>query len=107
MTLSKRDLLLALAALGASAIAPAAAQDAGAFDLSAGRAIGEAYRAANPAESMPALHAELLPSGANTAALARLRGRVAEDFRAGRLFIYEGWRLSRTEGQLFALLATV
>jgi hypothetical protein len=103
MTLSKRDLLLALAALGASAALPAAAQTAP--DLSAGRAIGDAYRAANPSEDWAAVRAELAPNGLDAAAIARLRGFAAADFGAGRVFIHEGWRLSRTEARLFALLA--
>lgn len=103
MTLSKRELLLALAALGVGAVTPAAAQSA--LDLSAGRAIGEAYRAANPSEDWAAIRAELAPSGLDAAALSGLRAAVAADFGAGRVFVHEGWRLSRTEARLFALLA--
>jgi hypothetical protein len=105
MSLSKRELLLALSALGAGAILPAAAQTAAAPDLSAGRAIGEAYRAANPNEDWSAVRAELAPNGLDGAAIARLRTLAAADFGAGRVFVHEGWRLSRTEGRLFALLA--
>jgi hypothetical protein len=105
MTLSKRDLLLALTALGAGAVLPAAAQDAGAPDLSVGRAIGDAYRAANPSEDWAAIRAELVPDRLDAAALTRLRALAAADFGAGRVFVHEGWRLSRTEGRLFALLA--
>jgi hypothetical protein len=106
MTLNKRDLLLALAALSAGAALPAAAQDH-ALDLAPGRAIGAAYRAANPDEDWSAARAELLPSGVNAEAIARLRAAAAADFGAGRVFIHEGWRLSRTEARLFALLAAV
>lgn len=102
MSLSKRDLLLALAALGASAALPAHAQDA---DLTAGRAIGEAYRAAYANEDWAAVRAELAPGGLNAEAIARLRVLASSDFAAGRVFIHEGWRLSRTEARLFALLA--
>ncbi|QGZ93328.1 hypothetical protein [Terricaulis silvestris] len=105
MSLNKRELLLALAALGAGAMLPAAAQQAGAPDLSAGRAIGDAYRAANAGEDWGAIRAELAPSGLDAAAIARLRSLAAADFSAGRVFVHEGWRLSRTEGRLFALLA--
>jgi hypothetical protein len=51
------------------------------------------------------LQAELLPDGWTAAATAKLRARAAADFRAGRLFIHRGWRLSDTEGRLFALAA--
>jgi hypothetical protein len=105
MSLSKRELLLALTALGASAVLPAAAQQAASPDLSAGRAIGNAYRAQNPGEDWAAIRAELAPRGLDAAAIARLRGLAAAEFGAGRVFVHEGWRLSRTEARLFALLA--
>lgn len=105
MNLSKRELLLALTALGAGAILPAAAQTSAAPDLSAGRAIGEAYRAANPDEDWSTVRADLAPGGLDAAAIQRLRGLAAADFGAGRVFVHEGWRLSRTEARLFALLA--
>lgn len=104
MTLSKRDLILALAALGAGAALPAAAQNA-TLDLAPGRAIGAAYSAANPNEDWPAIRAALLPSGVNADAIMRLRTVSAADFGAGRVFVHEGWRLSQTEARLFALLA--
>jgi hypothetical protein len=95
---------LALAALGVGATAPGAAAQEAALDLSAGRAIGEAYRAAHPDETPAALSAALLPTGVNAEALTRLKAEAASDFRTGAVFVYEGWRLSRTEGRLFALL---
>ena len=104
MTLNKRDLILALAALGAGVALPAAAQNT-TLDLTTGRAIGAAYRAANPNEDWAAIRAALLPSGVNAEAVTRLRAVSAADFEAGRLFIQEGWRLSQTEARLFALLA--
>jgi hypothetical protein len=104
MSLSKRDVLLALAALGASLAFPAAAQT-GALDLSGGRAIGEAYLAASPGADLAALRNDLLPNGFSQEAGARLRARAAEDFRAARVFIFKGWRISETEARLFALLA--
>jgi hypothetical protein len=103
MSLSKRDILFALAALGASAALPAAAQTTGP-DLSAGRAIGEAYKAANPQVDLARLRNELLPGGFTQDAGPRLRARASADFRAQRIFIFKGWRLSATEAQLFALL---
>ncbi|HYD88607.1 MAG TPA: hypothetical protein VEA80_14125 [Vitreimonas sp.] len=103
MSLNKRDVLRALAALTAGAAFPATAQTA-APDLSAGRAIGAAYRAANPAVDFTALRRELLPRGFSSDAAAQLRQRVAADFRAARVFMFKGWRLSETEARLFALL---
>lgn len=103
MILTKRDFLRALIAVGAVAAAPAWAQSGAGLDLSGGRAIGDAYRAARPGRA-DALR-RLIPTGVDRAALARLRGRVAADFATGRVFVYQGWRLAETEAQLFALLA--
>lgn len=103
MSLSKRDILLALAALATSAVIPAAAQT-NAPDLSAGQAIGQAYLAANPDADLAALRNDLLPHGFDADAGPRLRTRAAADFRAARVFIFKGWRLSETEARLFALL---
>lgn len=104
MNLRKRDVLLALAALGAGMALPASAQT-GAPDLAGGRAIGQAYLAANPDADLAALRNDLLPNGFVPEAGARLRARAAADFRAGRVFIFKGWRISETEARLFALLA--
>lgn len=101
MNPSKRDILRALAALGLAAATPALAQQTGAPDLSAGRAIGAAYRAAHPQTDLAALRRELVPQGFSA---ETLRARVASDFRASRVFNYKGWRLSVTEAQVFALL---
>lgn len=103
MSLSKRDVLLALGALAAVAALPAAAQ-ANAPDLSAGRAIGQAYLAANPGADLATLRRDLLPNGFDVAAPQRLRERARADFRAARVFIFKGWRISETEARLFALL---
>lgn len=103
MNPSKREVLLALAALATTAALPAIAQ-ASAPDLSAGRAIGQAYISANPTVDLAALRNDLLPAGFDASAASRLRARVAEDFRATRVFIFKGWRLSETEARLFALL---
>jgi hypothetical protein len=103
MTPSKRDVLLALSALGAGAAFPAAAQT-GAADLAPGRPIGEAYLAAHPDADLTSLRNQLLPDGFTSDSATRLRARAAADFRAARVFIFKGWRLSDTEAQLFALL---
>lgn len=100
--LNKRDLLLALAALGVGGALPAAAQ---ANDYAATRAIGAAYIAARPQTDLRAARAAMLPNGFSEAALPALKARVAADYEAGAVFDYRGWRLSHTEGQLFALLA--
>jgi hypothetical protein len=102
MTLNKRDLLRALLALGAVAAVPAWSQDAAGLDLSQGRAIGAAYRAAH-GDRLAAAR-ELLPQRLDDAGLIRLRSLAAADFREGRIFVYEGWRISETEARLFALL---
>lgn len=102
-TLTKRDVLIAIAALAASAHAPADAQ-APPLDLVAGRDIGAAYLAAHPV-NVDALRAELLPAALDDAAIARLRVRAARDFSEGRIFQHNGWILSETEAQMFALLA--
>jgi hypothetical protein len=102
MNLSKRDLLRALIALGAVAAAPAWSQDAAGLDLSAGRAIGAAYRAAH-GDRLEAARA-ILPQRVDDAALVRLKALAAADFREGRIFVYQGWRISETEARLFALL---
>jgi hypothetical protein len=104
IAVTKRDILGALIFLAAGADARAAV--AHQIDLSAGRAVGEAYLAARPEADVGALAAQLLPSGFDDAALPRLRQRAADDFRSGRTFTHNGWILSETEAQLFALLAT-
>ena len=103
--LDRRRVLLALAALSAGAATPAAGALAQ-IDPEGARRIGQAYLAGH-GKPMDArrLQAELLPDGWNSAATAKLRARAAADFRAGRLFIHRGWRLSDTEGRLFALAA--
>jgi hypothetical protein len=103
MSLNKRDVLLALAALAAGAALPAAAQSA-TPDLAGGRAIGQAYLAANPGADLDALRQDLLPSGFDSQAGPRLRARASDDFRATRIFVFKGWRLSETEARLFTLL---
>ncbi|PZQ64635.1 MAG: hypothetical protein DI570_04645 [Phenylobacterium zucineum] len=99
MTMRRREIVLALAALGFTST------HAAALDPSGGQAIGQAYLAARPGAPPPdRLAAELLPGGWTAADEPRLRARVAADFRAGRTFVFRGWRLSDTEGALFAAL---
>jgi len=100
MNLTKRHLLLALAAIGA---APALAQNAD--PIAGGRDIGRAWIAANPSADLAALRASLMPRGFSAETAQTLRTRVADDFRNARVFVHNGWRLSQTEAQLFALLA--
>jgi hypothetical protein len=97
--IDRRTVLMALAALGSGAGASAAALPG--LDAEAGRRIGEAWRAAHPGAGAGVLAADLTPAG-----LQKLRGRVAADFRAGRVWVHKGWRISDTEGRLFALLAS-
>lgn len=101
--MDRRTVLLALAGLAAGGPAMAAP----AIDPEGARAVGQAYIDAHPGQRFDAvrLKAELLPEGWNDAAANRLRARAARDFRDGRLFVHRGWRLSDTEGRLFALAA--
>lgn len=103
--MDRRTVLLALAGLAAGAAAPATAQPQ--IDPEGARRIGQAYLDAHPGQRFDAarLKADLLPDGWNKAAAARLRARAQRDFREGRVFIHRGWRLSDTEGRLFALAA--
>jgi hypothetical protein len=101
--IDRRTLIAALAALGASGAASAAGP-LDAIDPAGVEAIGKAWLAAQPrTPPLRALEAELFPRG--RADLTGLSARVRRDFREGRLFTYRGWRLSDTEGRLFALLA--
>jgi hypothetical protein len=104
-SVSRRDILAALAAIAVTCPFPALSQPSVAEDLSVGRPIGEAWLAANPGTNIAMLRNALLPYGLGSEAIARLRARVASDFRRGRLFVHDGWQLSRTEAQLFALLS--
>ena len=104
---TRRDLLAALVALAA---APSLARAAPStlfpgLDKEAVRRIGEAWRQAHPEATAPKLSAKLFPKGRGPEALADLRRAAASDFRAGAVFVHRGWRLSNTEGALFALLS--
>lgn len=103
--MDRRTVLLALAGLAAGASPAAAAQAE--VDPEGARRIGRAYLDAHPGQrlNVARLKADLLPDGWNDAAAARLRARAARDFREGRMFVHRGWRLSDTEGRLFALAA--
>lgn len=107
--IGRRDLLLALAALGsglAGAASAAAADPLAGIDAAAAAKVGAAWRAAHPGATAKALEKRLFPDGRTDArALARLQAAVRSDFREGRVFMYRGWRLSDTEGALMALLA--
>jgi len=102
--MNRRDILFAIAALAA---APATAAALPQVDPEGARRIGRAYIEAHPGERFDAarLQADLLPGGRTPAAAKHLRARAARDFREGRLFVHRGWRLSDTEGRLFALAA--
>lgn len=101
--LDRRHVLMALAALSAGVATPAAALPQ--IDPEGARRVGQAYLAGRKGVDAKRLQAELLPDGWTPAAAAKLRARAAADFRAGRLFVHRGWRLSDTEGRLFALAA--
>jgi hypothetical protein len=103
-TVTRRDVLAAIASISVIAAAPALAQGSPSLDLAAGRSIGEAYLAAHPNTNLVRLRQMHLPNGLDAQAMGRLRARAAADFRGGRIFMHEGWRLSETEAQLFALL---
>jgi hypothetical protein len=102
--LDRRQIFLALAALAAAPVAQAAALLLVAPE--GARRIGQAYLAQH-ARALDAarLAADLLPQGWTPQAGARLKARAARDFRENRLFTHRGWRLSDTEGRLFALAA--
>ena len=103
MTLARREVLTALAALGAlsPALAHAAAWDGPSSP--AAQRIGQAWLAQNPGTTAAKLTRRLAPNGWSDSTLEKLRLQVATDFRQGRVFRYRGWRLSDTEGALFAL----
>jgi hypothetical protein len=104
---SRRDLLAALVGLAAMpALARAATPDVFAgLDPATVQRIGKAWREAHPSATARDLTARLFSTGRGANALPRLRAKAAEDFRRGAVFAYRGWRLSDTEGALFALLS--
>lgn len=122
MTLSRRLLLLAAAAIG---LAPADARAAPRCDAAArlarlarpaasARALGLAYLARRPEEASPARLAGLVLAAlalgeGDLATLddrrlaALVAARVRAEFAAGALESAGGWMLSRTEARLLAL----
>lgn len=103
--LSKRALLQTLAGLAvvsAAGIAQAKTPAIAAIDPAGAAEIGGAWLAAHPADRAT-LRAELVP--ASDDAPARLKNRVRDDFRAGRIFMHKGWFLSETEAKLCALIS--
>lgn len=102
----RRDLLTALVALSATPVLARGAAPGGLTELdhAAVARIGEAWRTLHPEFTARKLEARLFPGGRGAAALPRLRGQAAVDFRRGAVFSYRGWRLSDTEGALLALL---
>lgn len=102
---TRRDLLTALIALAAAPGLGVVAAPFSDLDRDAVRRIGQAWRGSHPGATSRTLSARLFPTGRGPEALPALRAAVAADFRAGRLFVHRGWRLSDTEGALFALLA--
>jgi hypothetical protein len=104
---NRRDLLAALIAFAATpALALAATPDIlVGLDPGAISRIGETWRDQHPGVTARELTARLFPAGRGSDALPRLRDQAAADFRAGKVFTYRGWRLSDTEGALFALLS--
>jgi hypothetical protein len=102
---TRRDLLAALVAMAATPALAAAPDTLAGLDRAAVDRIGKAWRDRNPKATAGQLSARLFPVGRGRDALARLRAHAAADFRQGAVFSYRGWRLSDTEGALFALLS--
>lgn len=119
MVLSRRAVLVALMAVSAHPFAARADMTADplpdglpsgladGLDAAAVTALAASYHKAIGAPAGPradmAVGEALFPQGA--ADMAAIRAAVADDFRQGRMFVHAGWRLSHTEGRLFALLA--
>lgn len=103
--MARRDVLAALAALGALSPTLAHASPWDGPPPPGALRIGQAWLAQNPGATKAALTRRLVPDGWSPAALERLRLAVSGDFRQGRVFRYRGWRLSDTEGALFGLAA--
>lgn len=109
MTLSKRDLLRAVAGIvalsaagsaGAALLAPAT----GEVDAAGAAGIGRAWLALHPVKAKT-LRAGLFPHGADETQLAHLADRIRRDFREGAIFTHKGWFLSETEARLCALIS--
>lgn len=65
--------------------------------------VGQAYLAGPGAgQTIEKLQSDIFSRGWS---LQRLKARVSDDFAKNRMFEYRGWRLSDTEGKLFAVIA--
>ena len=95
--LTRRALIACLAAVASGPAVAATPSGLPALDPAAAKRIGDAWLVGHPT-ARAALERSLGPL-----TLAALRPRAAVDFRAGRMFAYQGWRLSQTEARLFAL----
>ena len=98
--LTRRALMACLVAVGSGPALAATPGGLPALDPAAAKRIGQTWLAAHPT-TRAALERGLFPRGG--ADVAALRARIAADFRGGRIFDYQGWRLSQTEARLFAL----
>ena len=103
--LQRRELLVFIAALGGTVLVSAPAHAMPGVDQEGAVLIGEAFLRDNPGLDRQRLQRELLPDGWSANAFSGLKQRVSADFRDGRMFIHRGWRISDTEGRLFALAA--
>jgi len=109
--LNRRAVLAGLAAVSAVPLAACegrksiASADpmAGGLDIAGVAAIAASYAAATGDPVGDDVRQALFPD--EFADVATLNAAVISDFRAGRLFVHEGWRLSYTEGQLFTILS--
>lgn len=107
--LNKRQLLSALAGLGAASAvgwaSSARARDAlSGVDAAGAADIGRAWLARAP-ETRALLERRLFPDGVSPTAVRRLGEAARADFGRGALFVHKGWRLSETEARICALLA--
>lgn len=103
--LSKRALLRTLAGLtvvSVAGVAQAKTPALAAIDPAGAAEIGRAWLEKTPTTAA-ALRADLVPASDDTP--ARLKSRVRDDFRAGRMFVHKGWFLSETEARLCALIS--
>jgi hypothetical protein len=96
---TRRALIACLAAVASGPAVADRPNGLPALDPTAAKRIGDAYLAAHPATRAA------LGRGVGSPNPSALRTRVTADFRAGRMFTYQGWRLSQTEARLFALYA--
>ena len=105
--LSKRGLLQALAGIAvasAAGVTQARTPGIAAIDAAGASDIGRAWLAVHPSDAA-ALRADLVPT--DDSPVGRLKTRVHDDYRAGRLFVHKGWFLSETEARLCALISLI